>query len=137
MSGSELILQVLGYELPCKYFPDKEVTCSPPKQTPLIIQLSGGTPLVPPLHFHIIPLQTLLAALQARLKQFSNKLFAFVGIRFQLFLCFPFVVGSDCLSEFPHSLRENDSLELTTPLKYPTRLGLGTVCVWNVGPLTL
>lgn len=57
--------------------------------------------------FHAIPLQALLlATLDARPKQFSNKLFAFIGIHFQLFLHSPFVVGSDCLSEFPYSLRD-------------------------------
>lgn len=105
MSVSEIIVHVLGYEISCNHLPDKKkVTSKLP-----IIQLSAvAEPLsFPPFAFHAIPLQALfLAMLHARPKQFSNKLFAFVGIHFQLFLHFPFVVGSDCLSEFPHSLRE-------------------------------
>lgn len=68
--------------------------------------------------FDAIPLQALfLAKLPARPKQFSKKLFVFVRIRFQLFLCYAFVVGCDCLSEFPEFLSEEWSwteLELTT-----------------------
>lgn len=67
------------------------------------------SPSIP--RFHAIPLRAvLLAVLYARPKQFSNKLFVFVGIHFHLFLRSLFVVGSDCLSEFPHSLRKKNTV---------------------------
>lgn len=81
-----------------------KVTCSRVKELPIIQLSAAAEPFsIPslaftPFHF--------LAMLSARPKQFSNKLFAFAGIHFQLFLHSPFVVGPDCLSEFPHSLGE-------------------------------
>lgn len=104
LSVSEILADVLGYEISCNK--KKPVTCSHVKQATHNSPLrQNPSPSIP--RFHAIPLQALfLAMLYARPKQFSNKLFAFVGIHFQLFLHSPFVVGSDCLSEFPHSHRE-------------------------------
>lgn len=82
------------YHLSCrvmKYLPTicltKTVTCSHVKGAPHNSPLSST---FTPSHFKP---PSLLATLRARPKQFSNKLFAFVGIHFSVVFTFPFCGG--------------------------------------------
>lgn len=77
----------------------------------------GAPPSIP--GFHAIPLQAcFLAMLNARPKQFSNTLFVFIGIHFQLFLHSLFCSGLWLpVRVSPLTERANGFLEPTTTLE--------------------
>lgn len=83
----------------------------------LLLLLWSPPPSIP--GFHAIPLQAcFLAMLNARPKQFSNTLFVFIGIHFQLFLHSLFCSGLWLpVRVSPLTERANGFLEPTTTLE--------------------